>query len=322
MADIFSQELYGVEFDPLYGEIESTLTQMDESSDPLSGPDNTAQINWNQLSEQAGKLLEQCYDLRVALWAIRANLHQDGISSLYHGIVELSQLVLNRSDAIYPKSEEGNINGGHAAALGWLSTPQFIAELKSAKLTKEHGVRLSDLINVDAAISSERTFSSSSATLLVINTYYQKNGLPDIKEQISAINQAIENVENYANQYTEGYQLDCRPLRSFLTKVLSQINQLSVVADIDDEHIIDAEVKSSDLSEDSLLDSREINVRSRQEIILMLDRILDYFQRHEPSHPAPIFIRRSKQMIGMDFVSIVEDLLPESMSTLQQYTGK
>lgn len=55
---------------------------------------------------------------------------------------------------------------------------------------------------------------------------------------------------------------------------------------------------------------------------MMLDRILEYFQHYEPSHPAPIFIRRTKEMIGMDFYSIVEEILPEAVITLKQFTGK
>jgi type VI secretion system protein ImpA len=55
---------------------------------------------------------------------------------------------------------------------------------------------------------------------------------------------------------------------------------------------------------------------------LLLDQVLDYFQNYEPSHPAPILIRRSQKMIGMDFATIVEELLPESLASLNQLSGK
>lgn len=63
-------------------------------------------------------------------------------------------------------------------------------------------------------------------------------------------------------------------------------------------------------------------IRSRQDVILLLDQVLDYFQNYEPSHPAPILIRRSQKMIGMDFATIVEELLPESLASLNQLSGK
>ncbi|KNC90620.1 ImpA family type VI secretion system protein [Trabulsiella odontotermitis] len=319
--DTFSQEFYGVEFDPMYGEIESMLAQLDESSDPLAEAGAAPQVNWSLVAEHAKKMLEQCYDLRVALWLIRANMYLDCISAVYHGITELGQVLMSENNIAYPKSETDNSNEGHAAALGWLSAPQFIAELKSIKLTREHNYQLHDLINVDANSSAEYSFSSSSSILLAINTYYQQNSLPDFNEQLTAISQTLENVEAYANQYSEGYLLDCHALRSFLTKALSQLKQQSAPVNLNEDDINAERSNIAGIAGSLLLDGGDANIRSRQEIILMLDRILDYFQRYEPSHPAPIFIRRSKQMIGMDFISIVEELLPESMNTLQQFTG-
>ncbi len=38
MSDIFPQALFGVEYDPAYGEIESILSQLDESADPPFPP--------------------------------------------------------------------------------------------------------------------------------------------------------------------------------------------------------------------------------------------------------------------------------------------
>jgi len=62
--------------------------------------------------------------------------------------------------------------------------------------------------------------------------------------------------------------------------------------------------------------------QNRRDAIIMLDLVLDYFSQHEPGHPAPVFIRRAQKMIGMDFSEIVEEILPDALSTLQQFTGK
>lgn len=322
MTNVFSQELYGVEFDPLYGEIEATLAQMDESSDPLAGPDTAVQINWNQVAGQAEKLLEQCYDLRVALWYMRAQLHQEGIVAFWNTLTQLSQRISDTTQIVYPRSYDGDEYSDHAAALGWLSTSQCVAELKLSRLTKEHQYCLHDLINTETTLSGEQSFAASMTILLAVNAYYQQHGLPDIKEQLVAASRSLEQIEQHANQYSSGYQLDCRVLHTFINKIILQINLIGLQVGNDNG---DPEEISEKNNEDyffPIAENAELIVRSRQDVILMLDRILDYFQRNEPSHPAPIFIRRSKQMIGMDFVSIVEELLPDSMGTLQQFTGK
>ncbi|WON77452.1 ImpA family type VI secretion system protein [Serratia sp. UGAL515B_01] len=322
MDDVFSQNLFGVEFDPLYTEIEATLAQQDESADPLSLPDEPPKINWRLIAEQSGKLLEQCYDLRVALWLIRANMHRVGISALFRGLVELEQQVSENRIKLYPISEDEPINSGHAAALGWLSTAQCIAELKSAMLTTEHTYTVSELIYVDSGTNlTDQSQTIPLAQLLTVNTYFQQNGLPDLLEQFTVINNVIKKFEDYANQYSEGYQLNCEQLHIFLKKCIDLISKSS--SNIHSEDLsLNTDTAYSSVSSKRIIGSHDVSIHSRQEVILMLDRILEYYQHHEPSHPAPIFIRRTKQMIGMDFISIVEDLLPDSLGALQQFTGK
>ncbi|WP_422527454.1 ImpA family type VI secretion system protein [Serratia fonticola] len=317
MDNAFSQALLGVEFDPIYIEIEAMLAQQDESADPLSMPNDPPRINWQLVAEQSGKLLDQCCDLRVSLWLIRANMQREGISALFLGLVDLDNRIVKMPDSLYPISEVPPLNSGHAAALGWLSTAQCIAELKSARLTTDLPFTVQELNENE----SGRSFAAVSPQLLHVNSCLQKSGLPDLLEQFNFISNALKRVEDYANQHSEGYQLDCEQLHAFLDKCivfLSKTNNQNVNNNITHH----GDVTSLESPPRTLMQVDDIHLRTRQEIILMLDRILEYFQHYEPSHPAPIFIRRTKQMIGMDFISIVEDLLPESLLTLQQFTGK
>lgn len=319
MDNISSQDLFGVEFDPLYSEIEATLALQDESADPLSTSNEPQKINWRLVAEQSAKLLEQCYDLRVALWLIRANTHRKGISAFFQGLAELDLRITESQDPLYPISEDEPANSGHAAALGWLSTAQCLAEFKSARLSAEHPHTVQELINTDN--DSGRFISVSVSQLLAVDTHFQKNGFPDLLMQLTTIQEIIKRIGDYANIHSEGYQLDCNQLHAFLAKCinsLSQSNTYNARSNIE----LNESTASPMPHEPPILSAENIHIHSRQEIIIMLDRILEYFQHVEPSHPAPIFIRRTKQMIGMDFISIVEDLLPESLDALQQFTGK
>lgn len=78
MNEVISTAVNGVEFDPRYSEIEFTLSEFDSQTDPLNAVDNARDINWHAIREQSAALLEQCFDLHVVLWFMRANLHIDG----------------------------------------------------------------------------------------------------------------------------------------------------------------------------------------------------------------------------------------------------
>ncbi|PYN25436.1 MAG: hypothetical protein DMD99_08315 [Candidatus Rokuibacteriota bacterium] len=54
----------------------------------------------------------------------------------------------------------------------------------------------------------------------------------------------------------------------------------------------------------------------------MLELVCRYMERHEPSNPAPLFIRRAQRLIQMNFVEIVKDLMPDSLGQLEKLAGE
>jgi type VI secretion system protein ImpA len=63
------------------------------------------------------------------------------------------------------------------------------------------------------------------------------------------------------------------------------------------------------------------DLRSREDVVLMLDKICAYYERNEPSSPVPLLVRRAKRLATMNFVDIVKDLVPDAMSALQVVRG-
>ena len=51
-------------------------------------------------------------------------------------------------------------------------------------------------------------------------------------------------------------------------------------------------------------------IASREDAIRMLDKICEYFDRHEPSSPVPFLLKRAKTLVVKDFMAILLDLAP------------
>ena len=51
-------------------------------------------------------------------------------------------------------------------------------------------------------------------------------------------------------------------------------------------------------------------IGSREEAIRLLDKISEYFERHEPSSPVPFLLKRAKKLVTKDFMAILNDLAP------------
>jgi type VI secretion system protein ImpA len=54
-------------------------------------------------------------------------------------------------------------------------------------------------------------------------------------------------------------------------------------------------------------------VRSREDVLRLLELVLDYYRRHEPSSPVPMLIERACGWIGLDFMAVLEDIAPSAV---------
>ena len=62
-------------------------------------------------------------------------------------------------------------------------------------------------------------------------------------------------------------------------------------------------------------------IRTREDVLAALDRILKYYNRYEPSSPLPLLLRRAKRLATKSFMEIMKDLTPDSIPQLQQLAG-
>lgn len=322
MSEIVFNERDGVEFDPLYNEILFILAEYDNSIDPLNDQQAVEQINWLDIREKSERLLMACNDLRVIIWFMRAGFHTLGVAALWQGIKLIDDL-LTAKEKIYPLLADEPEGSGHAAALGWLSTPSCLSDLKKTRLSADIGLTF-EALHENALHRADSTIGFAELIVMLDNadSYYQAQNMPVLFNQLVFVGDALERIEQYANQSSDGYLLECRNLRLAISKLAAQLSGLNLAVEkpfsdavYDDNSLADIVQVTAD---NARFDGK---IRTRQEAILMLDKIIDYFKTYEPSHPAPIFIRRSQKMIGMEFENIVEELMPDAMSSLKQFIG-
>ena len=46
-------------------------------------------------------------------------------------------------------------------------------------------------------------------------------------------------------------------------------------------------------------------IRSRDDVIRLLDKICEYYAQSEPSSPVPLLLRRAKRLVSLDFLSLL-----------------
>jgi type VI secretion system protein ImpA len=63
-------------------------------------------------------------------------------------------------------------------------------------------------------------------------------------------------------------------------------------------------------------------VQSRQDVLMMLDKICDYYAKTEPASPVPNLLRRARRMADMDFMQIINEMCPEAANQVRLITGE
>ena len=60
---------------------------------------------------------------------------------------------------------------------------------------------------------------------------------------------------------------------------------------------------------------------TRADVIAALDRLCDYYARHEPSSPVPLLLHRARGLVDKSFVDLLKDLAPEGLAQLTSVVG-
>jgi type VI secretion system protein ImpA len=63
------------------------------------------------------------------------------------------------------------------------------------------------------------------------------------------------------------------------------------------------------------------DIRGGDDVIRRIDEICDYYDRHEPSSPLPILLRRARRLVGKRFTDVLKNIAPGSLSELQMLSG-
>jgi type VI secretion system protein ImpA len=62
-------------------------------------------------------------------------------------------------------------------------------------------------------------------------------------------------------------------------------------------------------------------IQSREDVVKTLEKICQYYARHEPSSPLPLLLTRAKRLASKSFLEIVQDLTPDALAQIQALAG-
>lgn len=63
------------------------------------------------------------------------------------------------------------------------------------------------------------------------------------------------------------------------------------------------------------------SLRSRQDVVILLDKISEFLQRTEPTNPVPLILARAKRLMEMNFIELLQEIAPDGLMQAKNVAG-
>lgn len=272
--------------------------------------------DWAEVRTLATRLLGRTKDIRPAVYVTRAELAQGGLAGFRRGMDLMHALLDRYWETVHPQLEadDGDATARLNALAGLVDPETTLPELRQAVIVdvaRKGRVTVRDVLLASgklqpAAGETGRPLEEIEGILASTAT--------DRAEELASARDAAQSVQAFykvvADKVGSERAPDVKPLRDMLQPVADVCARAlgGTAADVA-------------AGEGAAAGSASGEIRSRDEALRQLDRVCHFIERTEPANPAPLLIRRAQRLMRKNFVEIIEDLTPESLSAIKSIAG-
>jgi len=287
------------------------------------GPD------WAEVRRLAESLLEHTRDIRVAVYYTRALLRTEGFSGIKVGLHLILTLLREHWAHVHPQLDADDNNDptmrvnalaalvANDAALADLRASWLLRSRQSGELTvRDIEVSQGKL----AARNSEQVFSEAQVRAMLAEAI---NATPGLAGAITDSHQLVRELSDYLQTQTgTGASLDFQPLQNTLAVVQQLLSGITPTKAADEKTMdeyaqSDAPVAPVNISGHAAPGE----IRSRADVIAIIDRLVAHLESTEPSNPAQWLLRRAQRVMNMNFLEAIVELAPDALEQTERMVG-
>jgi len=279
---------------------------------------------WRDISQQAEQLLQRSKDLRVCHFLLQGALAVEGLRGLADTLSLVQQLLENHWQALHPQLDADDDNDPtlRLNALMGLASDSTLNLLRDTPLVQSRAFG-SISLRAAANASGLQHFQGESLAGDQLRGALQDSD-PDqlnaTRQALDDARQALQGIEQYvAEQLGMAQGIDL----GTLDRPLKLAQQILGAAQPQDDASSDqiASVETAQVHHLPAVSRPNADISNRDDVLQSLQRILDYYARHEPSSPVPVLLNRARQLVSADFAAIVRNLIPDGMSQFENLRG-
>ncbi|REL27679.1 type VI secretion system protein TssA [Thalassotalea euphylliae] len=289
--------------------------------------------NWRELETNTLAYLEQSKDINIIVLLSQIALNTRGLSAFSDCIRGLSQVVTNYWQELFPEldPDDGDATERISALGNLLHTDKTIKPLRQTALASSKvfgAISLLDIEIVQGFSTAPNDRELTEQQLAAIFKDTDQEALQLLNSQVQLCSDSLADLHSHLEEKVGvGQGVNFAPITDLLRKMQSAFNQYSDSIDNNENsHEQAQELADGGEPSTSALANAEAaavtgEIQGRADVEKALDKICDYFRKHEPSSPVPLLLNRAKQLVHKDFLEIIEDLAPDGAEQVKKLSG-
>lgn len=281
--------------------------------------------DWRAAVEMAEALFERTRDLRIAIAWARGLIHLRGYGALVPVMTLLNGLLEGLWEDVHPRPDPDDGDPyGRVNALQLLVDPQgLLGDLRDARLIEDRSIGLLLVRDAETALglaphTAGRDELNRDQVARMVAAAVGKS--PALREQWqAAVAQTQALAAKVKDRLADHDAPELRPLH-ILAKGIAGL--LPAAAESDAEPAESA-TAGDEAPAHARLGAKGLSgsVNSREDAMRAIDLVIEFLERTEPANPAPLFLRRARQLVGHNFLQLMKVLAPEALAEVARVVG-
>ncbi len=316
-------------YDPSFQELETLARGKEETQFSAAEPPD-----WKGLKSRCSELFTRSKDLRVAMTLAVASLELDGLPGFRESLSLVKGLLERYWPTVYPQLDPAddndplqrmNIVASMAMPIGTYGDSFRILErLRGTPLCDSLQMgrySLADILRAESGAPS--TDDKPEIKTAQIDSAFRDSNQEKLAEIFKILSDCItlvQAVDEWITLTVGAKQApDLTPLTSELTAMRTRVAPFIKAGAATTGG--DGTSTSGAVTGGQAL-SLEGEIRSREDVLSLLQKICQFYEKTEPSSPVPLVLKRAARLAEMDFMQIMQDLSPDSISQIRVITGE
>jgi len=275
---------------------------------------------WRKVEEIAYETFRETKHLELGWYFLLSQAHLRGLQGMADGIDVMAQLLSRYRDNLYP-AEADNDHEFRRTILDRLNDSVLIAAVDGVRITDGRGGTHHTLSEYRRSMLGEG-LDPKEIEQGYAETVKEKPGFYDqLGSACGGLRESISRLRSVVSEAFESYEPPLASLEQRIRELEAVVSAFGGVPLTASPAESDASNPGSAGNKASAQVMGAESLSSREDVVKILSKLIQFYQRTEPTSPVPILLERASRVAMMDFKEIVREFNLSGSPSIQDVLG-